>query len=155
MHINREIEKTNKREKPKTIKNNKAIPLFLYPVEATIYRKSDTINEKRNILTGTPERAKYEMEVFLQKNNVLDYTISVTMPQGHHVDLIGEDAGKNIHGSFDPFIKADEKKAARQKRLDLAAASRASKIDRSLDGLNQADENNKLETMHGKKRHII
>ena len=89
-------------------------------MEAVIYKQSDTVNLKKNILAGSPEQAKYEMEVLLEKNNVYDFEISVVMPQGHPVNMIAEDAGRSIHRSFDPFLKAEQRNAARQKKLDLA-----------------------------------
>lgn len=139
MHIDKQIEKTGrKRSKLKSVKNNKAIPLFLYPCEAVIYEKSDTINLKKNILAGAPEQAKYEMETFLEKNNVFDYEISVVMPQGWPVNMVAESAGKSIYGSFAPFIKEDEKRAAKQKKLDLLSASKSAKIQRAVDGLDDA-----------------
>lgn len=150
MHINRNIEKTNRKRgaRPKEVDTKKAIPLFLYPVEATIYQKSDTVNLKKNVLAGTPEQARYEMETLLEKNNVFDYEISITMPQGYPVNIISESAGRSIHASFEPFIKAGEIKAAKQKRLDLAAASRSSKIDLASDGLDDLDLNKKLQAAH-------
>ena len=155
LHINREIGKTNKRRvKPKAVNTKKAIPLFLYPVEAVIYQKSDTINLKKNILSGAPERAKYEMETLLEKNNVFDYEISVVMPQGHPVNMIAEDAGRSIHGTFDPFIKADEKRAERQKRLDIAAASKSAKIDRATDGWDALTDSEKLIRAHNKGMYL-
>jgi len=151
MHINRTIEKIkNRRSKPKPIKNNKAIPIFLYPVEAVIYKESDTVNLKKNILAGTPERAKYEMETLLEKNNVFDYEISVTMPQGQPVNMIAEDAGRSIHGSFAPFIKADERKAKRGADRDKILARQAAQMDKRLMGDEKADLQKKLRNYHNK-----
>jgi len=149
MHIDQTIEKIkSRRSKPKPIKNNKAIPIFLYPCEAVIYQKSDTVNLKKNVLAGSSEQAKYEMEQLLGKNNIIDFEISVSMPQGHPVNLIAQDAGRSIHGSFDPFIKNEKRKAERQKQLDLKIAARQTKIDRSLDGLDQIEVNKKLQAAH-------
>lgn len=156
MNIDRNIEKTNRkrRERPKEVNNKKAIPLFLFPCEAVIYQKSDTINLKKNVLAGNAEQARYEMEILLQKNNVFDYEISVIMPQGHPVNIISESAGRSIYNTFKPFILAAEKKAAKQKRLDLQAASRSSKIDLARDGINDLDLNKKLQQAHNQSKYI-
>ena len=127
--------------------------MFLFPCEAVIYEKSDTVNLKKNVLSGTAEQAKYEMEVLLEKNNIFDYELSVVMPQGHPVHIIAESAGRSIHGSFEPFIKAEERKAAKQKRLDLAAASRATKIDRAVDGWDTLTDSEKLIRAHNKSKY--
>ncbi len=154
LHINSIIEKVRPRKKPKAVNTKKAIPVFTYPCEGAVYTKNDVITVNRNVLAGTKEGAYYEMDVHLKKQGATDYTISVTMPQGHHIDLIAKDAGLSICNSFLPFKKAEEEKAARQKRLDLAAASRATKVDLALDGLNEKDMVQKLQRAHNKGKYI-
>ncbi len=155
LHINREIFKTNKKRKKPEVKNTKkAIPVFTFPCEATVYTKNDVITVNRNVLAGTKEMAYYEMDNYLKSQNARDYTISITMPQGHHIHLIAQDAGVSITYSFLPSIKSEEARAAKQKRLDLASASRSSKISLARDGLDNADLNRKLQQAHNKSLHI-
>ncbi len=120
-----------------------------------IFTKNDTLNLKKNVLAGSQEMAKFEMQYFLERNKIRDFEISVSMPAGHVVHLVSEDAGRSIHGSFEPFLKSQREQAEIQKELDLQAASRAVKIDRSLDGIINADNNKKLEAMHGKVKHRL
>lgn len=155
LHINSIIEKVRRREKPKPIVNTKkAIPVFLYPCEATVYTKNDVITVKRNALCGSKEVAYYEMETYLKKQGAYDYTISITMPQGHHVDLVGQDAGVSIRNTFDPFCKAEEKNAVKMKQEDLASASKSAKVERSRDGAELTDLNAKLQRAHNQSLHI-
>ena len=154
LHINSIIDKVRPRKKPKAVNTKKKIPVFTYPCEAIVYTKNDVITVNRNVLAGTKEMAHYEMDDYLKKQGAHDYTISIVMPQGHHIDLIAQDAGLSICNSFLPFKKAEEQKAAKQKRLDLQAASRSTKIDLARDGINNSDLNKKLQQAHNKSLHI-
>lgn len=154
LHINSIIEKVKPRKKPKPVNTKKAIPVFTYPCEATVYAKNDVLTIPRNVLAGSKEMAYYEMDTYLKKQGAYDYTISITMPQGHHIDLIAQDAGVSIYNSFEPFVKAKEKKAAKMKQEDLAAASRTAATERARDGAELADLNKKLQRVHNQSLHI-
>jgi len=85
---------------------------------------------------------------------------------GREITILTHNSGEAIHNFTRPVVRSLIKKnykwydaelrhAAAQVKQDLISAKRATKIDRSLDGLNQAQNNKKLEAMHGKVKHRI
>ena len=125
-----------------------------YEFEATAFMKNDNVVYKIYCIGESPDAARYEAELLLKNSGLKDYTMNASS-FGSPVQLGTKKYYKSVWKKVDPFIKKENEQAAKVQKRDLMAASKSAKIDRSLDGLNQADENNKLEAMHGKKRHII
>ncbi len=85
---------------------------------------------------------------------------------GREVNILSHNSGRPINFISQSVLRilinknlnwytAEKSAADRQQKIDLIKAKKAVKIDRALDGLNQADENIKLEKMHGKTKHRI
>ncbi len=149
LHINRNIEPNRIKEKPKVVITKNKIPIYVFEAEAVVYTKYDSFTWNKRILSGSRESAEYDFKFHLEREKGWhDYTLSIPEQKGRQIDIVTQDAGKDIHSTFDPFIKADDRKAAKQKKIDLAASSRSAKIDLARDGLDNADLNKKLQAAH-------
>lgn len=154
LHIDQNIEKIksrrNEKPKPKEKLKKGKVPLFSYPTETIIYGKLDNTKLNLNIVATNPDEAQNFIDDDLRKRGYYDFYTSVVDRGGRIINGITEPAGENICDSFTPIVKRKRKAAERQNKLDLAAASRAAKIDRGREGLDNEQINKKLQRAHNR-----